>query len=213
MQMIGNTEEVTKTLQEGKDIPLDEYYRHCKINTVKTFYYFIEILLHYKKGKYLVSSCFREQINYKLGGIFKINPRFNPEGWFGRSWTEGHLDTTSHFRKIYSDILERSETEPYKYRIKEEYYDIVKTAISEIDSNLMNIGHDNLEESNHNQFSNLSDLIINPDFPFNLMNLLIKINTIKGFVKKVSSDGKYFILYDGEKERKFDVDFLKSKSI
>ncbi len=59
----------------------------------------------------------------------------------------------------------------------------------------------------------MSELVQNSDFPFNLKNLLVQINAIKGYVNKVSSDGKYFILYDGTKERKFDAEFLKSKYI
>ncbi len=221
------SENIYMTLQEGKDVVLDDYYKHCKIYTVKTFYYFIELLLGFEKGRFIVSSYFREQIGNKLGDVFTIKPRFNPEGWFGRSWTEGHLDRSSYFRKIYSEVLERTETEPYQYRIKPEYYDIVKETFNNLDSNMeitkknrtesktttSDLDNSNADNSSSIKIYDISELVKNSNFPFNMKNLVVQIKNIKGIVYKISTNGDFFILNDGTKERKFNTDFLKSKFI
>lgn len=201
-------------LQLGLDISLGDYYNHCKKNTEKTFFFIIELLIRVEKKKFVESSLVRKHIINKLSGVFPINHRFNPEGWFGRSWTEGYLDKTSYFKKIYSDVLDRSETEPYKYRIKPEYFEIVIDTFSNLMLNInekMKSSYYSKDSSSETRIIDISELVNHPNFPFNTKNCKIKIINLKGIVTEVSDSGDYFILFDGKKNRKIKTEFVKSK--
>lgn len=203
-----------ETLQQGFDISLGDYYNHCKKNTEKTFFFIIKLLSSVEKEKFVESTLIREHIINKLSGVFQINPNFNPEGWFGRSWTEGHLDRTSYFRKIYSDVLDRSETEPYKYRINPEYFEIVKEAFAHLIFNIndkMEVKYYSSDSCFDTKIFEISELVNHPNFPFNTKNCKIRINDLKGIVTEISKSGDSFILFDGKKNRKIKTDFVKSK--
>jgi len=200
--------QLKQILINGFDISLGEYYNHCKINTEKTFYYFIENLIKVEKGKYVESSALREYIISKLSGVFAINSKFNPEGWFGRSWTEGEHDRTSYFKKTYSDILDRTDTEPYKYRIKPDLYEIVQSTFYNLFPD--SVTGKNIPLISSNKFTNITELVNNSEFPFNLKNKKIQIKDLKGIVIKISKNGDWFELFDGKKKRKFRTAFFVS---
>lgn len=119
---------------EGQSINNHQYYEHVQLTTPKTFFFFVKRLSQEQIQRYLSASVLREFILQEIRkqGI-TIDKNFNPEGWFGRFWTEYPQKKSICFKKEYPLILERKRVKPYYYAIKPEYYPLVKQIITQVE--------------------------------------------------------------------------------
>jgi hypothetical protein len=123
-------QDLKKLLDEGRKIDDVEYFEHCKINIVKTFYYFCKKLSDDRVEVALSSTKLRQYIVSELGpSLMQQKKRFNPEGWFGETWTDQQDEKC--FRSEFSEVLIRSDDEPYHYSIRPEYRSVIRSIFVE----------------------------------------------------------------------------------
>ena len=124
-------QKIQALLEEGEKIDIQDYYDKCRVHYAKAFYFFCLRLSQNRSNTSTPSSDIREFILTQVkSSRITIDKMFNPEGWFAYDWTdevEGH--DSKFFRKEYLEILFRSEDTPYKYKIKSEYFDVVRSLI------------------------------------------------------------------------------------
>jgi hypothetical protein len=126
---------ITKLLTEGESISIEDYIEQCRVNASKTFHYFCKALVQQEENRSLLSSELRKYILSQVGSAYlRSGNKFNPEGWFGVEWTE-RLDGSDneHFHDEFMEILERSTKQPYSYRIKTQYFEMVQAILRDSD--------------------------------------------------------------------------------
>ena len=123
-------EHVQDLLIKGRRIGSDKYVAHCQIHHEKTFYFLCERLCQEPGGFVIPSSELRDYIHQQLRQRnIAVANRFNPEGWFGKAWTEWIDPATNqkHFRDEYVAVLGRTGTEPYSYQLSPAWEAFVRT--------------------------------------------------------------------------------------
>lgn len=123
------TEDVRDLLVRGRGLDSAQYAAHCLINHAKTFYFLCERLCQEPEGAVIPSSALRDYIHDRLRQEkIAVNDHFNPEGWFGKAWTEW-IDAErnqKHFRNEYVDVLQRTGNDPYSYQLAPAWEDVVR---------------------------------------------------------------------------------------
>ena len=145
---------------EGQLISNKKYFNHIRLNTQKTFFFFLKRLSMEQIQTPLSSPVLREFIKDELRnhGIV-IDKVINPEGWFGRFWTDYSQNSNFNFKKEYQLILERTRTKPYYYAIKPEYYPLIKQVFEQFTQNTLLFNKQETNEIAHNNSSkNIGDI-------------------------------------------------------
>jgi hypothetical protein len=129
--------EQLKTLRSpGRQIDSKDYCGSCRIHNAKTFYFFCKRLASESKNTELPSTDLNGYIfsEVRLDGV-SVKKSFNPYGWFGKDWTDWERsegDRPSRlFRWEFCDVLLRTREQPYSYRVRAEYFDLLKDLFSE----------------------------------------------------------------------------------
>ena len=110
-------------LREGRSLCSQRYFEHCVRHHVKTFYFFCERLSSDRTGAAQSSTALNVHILTQLRDhAIDVNNQFNPEGWFGKTWTDwcDPAKNEPHFNGEYLDVLIRISGEPYVYQIRPE---------------------------------------------------------------------------------------------
>ena len=120
--MIGK-HRIREILMEGRRLNSQQYFEHCVINHVKTFYFFCERLSKEPANVALSSSELNDYILAQLRDCkVDVNNHFNPQGWFGKAWTDW-IDPSkneTNFKSEYLEVLARTGSDPYSYQIRPE---------------------------------------------------------------------------------------------
>jgi|tagenome__1003787_1003787.scaffolds.fasta_scaffold19172798_1 hypothetical protein len=110
-------------LIEGRGIDSQQYFEHCGANHVKTFYFFCERLSLQPSSVALSSTELNQYIIAQLRNCgVSVHNQFNPQGWFGKAWTEWSDPSRNqtNFKNEYCEILIRIGGNPYCYQIRSE---------------------------------------------------------------------------------------------
>jgi hypothetical protein len=112
---MATVEEVRELIEAGRKTDLRDYAdRYPKYNAT-TFYFLCSLLSARKPEDFSQSVDLRNHIieELKENGI-PVKLGFNPEGWFGSSWTrdEKCLKHKTPFDSKYREVLERSAKSP-----------------------------------------------------------------------------------------------------
>lgn len=110
-------------LVEGRRVSSDKYFEHCRLNHVKTFYFFCERLIQEPQNAALSSTVLNDYIIAQLRDRkVAVENQFNPQGWFGQAWTDwaDPAKSEENFKGEYLDVLLRTGSDPYCYQIKPE---------------------------------------------------------------------------------------------
>lgn len=131
------SEETLKSiLLKGRRLNSERYYKHCRTNHVKTFYFFCLKLSSGTGNAALSSTELNEYIIEELKQRrVVVNENFNPQGWFGQAWTDWN-DTSKnekHFQYEYCEVLTRTGENPYFYQINPKYVAVVKRIFDEFE--------------------------------------------------------------------------------
>ncbi len=122
--------EIQDLLDEGSAMNIQDYYDNPGIHTPKGFYLFCAYLSNCPINEWVPSSDIRKFIRSQVAssGIVIDKVDWNPAGWFGNYW----YWSRHPFRNEYYEILERLETKPLSYRIKEKYFFILRSLLHDI---------------------------------------------------------------------------------
>jgi hypothetical protein len=126
-----------EVLLEGRRLNSERYYEHCRVNHVKTFYFFCLRLSSGPSNTALSSTELNEFILDELRSRrVAVSDQFNPQGWFGQAWTDWKNPSKNerHFREEYYDVLIRTGDDPYLYQINPEYFVMVKEIFKEFEA-------------------------------------------------------------------------------
>lgn len=130
------SEEMLKNvLLEGKRLNSERYYEHCRNGHIKTFYFLCLKLSSAVDNPALSSAELGQSIVEELRRCAVIvNKRFNPQGWFGKAWTDWNDPSKNekHFRDEYCRVLTRTGENSYFYQIRPEYVGSVRKILDEI---------------------------------------------------------------------------------
>ena len=86
--MVGK-DTLKRILLEGRRLSSQRYYEHCRINHVKTFYFFCDRLRKEPPDAYVSSTELNDYILAELRRRnIAVTNQFNPQGWFGQAWTD-----------------------------------------------------------------------------------------------------------------------------
>jgi hypothetical protein len=130
-------EALREVLLEGRRLNSERYYEHCRVNHVKTFYFFCLRLSSGPSNTALSSTELNEFILDELRSRrVAVNEQFNPQGWFGQAWTDWKNPSKNerYFREEYYDVLIRTGDNPYLYQINPEYFAMVKEIFKEFEA-------------------------------------------------------------------------------
>jgi len=130
-------EALREVLLEGRRLNSERYYEHCRVNQVKTFYFFCLGLSSGSSNAALSSTELNEFILDELRSRrVAVNDQFNPQGWFGQAWTDWKNPSKNerYFREEYYDVLIRTGDDPYLYQINPEYFAVVKEIFKEFEA-------------------------------------------------------------------------------
>jgi hypothetical protein len=108
-------------LVEGRRISSQEYVAHCRLNHAKTFYFFCERLAHEPQTAAVSSTVLNDYVIAQLRDRkVVVANQFNPQGWFGKAWTEWSdpAKNEANFKGEYRDVLLRTGNDPYDYQIR-----------------------------------------------------------------------------------------------
>ena len=125
-------------LDEGRRISNQQYREHCVLNHRKTFFLFCERLSIEPPDTALLSTEFKNHIHAHLrADDIDVGSRFNPEGWFGKAWTDWNDPSKNekNFEDEYCDVLLRLGSEPYSYQLRPEYHADIVDIFTEFRSN------------------------------------------------------------------------------
>jgi hypothetical protein len=112
-------------LVEGRRVSSHNYFKHCQLNHVKTFYYFCERLAQEPQNVALSSAVLNDHVIAQLRDRkVAVENQFNPQGWFGKAWTDwvDPAKNEGNFKGEYRDVLLRAGSDPYSYQIKPECF-------------------------------------------------------------------------------------------
>jgi hypothetical protein len=125
---------IRKILIEGRDVDCEDYFHHCVTHHPKTFYFFCERLSRERINGALSSTTLNDYVIAQLRRRrVAVNSQFNPQGWFGKAWTDWSDPSKDerYFRNEYGEVLLRIETKPYSYKIRPECVRHVKEIFRE----------------------------------------------------------------------------------
>lgn len=111
-------------LAEGRSVCDQCYFEHCVSHHVKTFYFFCERLSSDRTGAAQSSTALNAHIITQLREQnVDVNNQFNPQGWFGKAWTDwcDPSKDERYFKAEYLEVLLRIGAEPYVYQLRPEY--------------------------------------------------------------------------------------------
>jgi hypothetical protein len=130
-------ESIKEILCDGKEVSDQKYNEHCRFNHLKTFYFFCMRLASEPTNFAVSARDLNEFITARLRrSNIVVKNRFNPEGWFGKAWTDWNNPSKNekHFRPEYCEILVRTGQKPYFYQLRPEYFGLVKACFAEFES-------------------------------------------------------------------------------
>ena len=128
---------IKKVLIESLAVSREKYQREYVTYHVKTFYFFCERLAQHPAGVVLSSADLRKYIHAQLREHkILVGPKFNPEGFFGKAWTEwkDSSKNQTNFKNEYYEVLNQIGSEPYSYQIKPECWESVVEIFAEFRS-------------------------------------------------------------------------------
>ena len=101
---------IREILLEGRSVDSAQYVEHPVLNHVKTFYFFCERLCREPANAVLSST---ELNDYTVAQLRDHGndpgTQFNPQGWFGKAWTEW-IDPSKNQTNFKSDFTHHSST-------------------------------------------------------------------------------------------------------
>ena len=122
-------EDLKQILLVGQTLSAKKYHDHCALGHVKTFYFFCRSLSREPSRAALLSTDLRDDIVKELGAEFTVKRRFNPEGHFGKAWSDWleypEDRGKQHFSDRYFRVLTRSGNDPYSYELNPKFFDFV----------------------------------------------------------------------------------------
>jgi hypothetical protein len=127
-------ERLKPLLIEGRRLNSQEYFKHCRMNHIKTFYFFCKKLCSQPENTALSSTVLNDYILSELKRrSITVSNKFNPQGWFGQAWTDWKDSSKNErlFKNEYYDVLLRTGEEPYSYQIKQECFALVQEIFAE----------------------------------------------------------------------------------